>query len=171
MIAHGTLPKQHKTNQNQQILLDTLQINSISTLYILEILAEKMSEKKQGTIAVITSLTVENNNHHNYIYACSKAVVANYLKGFSYNLRKKNIKVLDIRPALIKTPMTEHLQKKIVVTPEHIAKDIFTAIVKGNKRIIYTPFYWRFIMLIIRNIPETFFSFLYELYCIWNKKK
>ena len=167
-IAHGVFPNQNKVDDSEQILFDTLQVNSISTLYILEFLAKKM---QKGTIGVLTSLTVENSNRNNYIYACSKALVANYLKGFAYKLQKKNIKVLDIRPALVKTPMTKHLQKKNAISPDYIAKDIFIAICKGNKRVVYTPHYWRFIMFVLRNIPEKLFYLFYFLYNFRYKSK
>ena len=43
--------------------------------------------------------------------------------------------------------------------PEVISKGIFNAI-KKKKETIYLPFFWRYIMLIIKFIPEKIFKHL-----------
>jgi decaprenylphospho-beta-D-erythro-pentofuranosid-2-ulose 2-reductase len=40
--------------------------------------------------------------------------------------------------------------------PEQVARDILAGI-DGGKAVIYTPGFWRLIMLIIRHIPEFVF--------------
>jgi decaprenylphospho-beta-D-erythro-pentofuranosid-2-ulose 2-reductase len=42
------------------------------------------------------------------------------------------------------------------VTPDKVANDIVAAIRK-RKRILYTPWFWRPIMLIVRNAPIALF--------------
>ena len=45
----------------------------------------------------------------------------------------------------------------LVAQPEKVASDILRA---GDmkKNVIYTPFFWRYIMLIIRSVPEPIFK-------------
>jgi short-subunit dehydrogenase len=45
----------------------------------------------------------------------------------------------------------------LVAQPEKIADDILKA-VKKKKNVIYTPFFWRYIMMIIRSVPEPIFK-------------
>jgi short-subunit dehydrogenase len=45
----------------------------------------------------------------------------------------------------------------LVAPPEKVAQDILSA-VRKKKNVIYTPFFWRYIMLIIRHIPEAIFK-------------
>jgi short-subunit dehydrogenase len=45
----------------------------------------------------------------------------------------------------------------LVVSPERVAKDIVTAITK-SKNVIYTPWFWRFIMLVIIHLPAFIFK-------------
>jgi len=51
--------------------------------------------------------------------------------------------------------MTEgmDLPPKLTATPKEVAKDIFDAQQSG-KDVIYTKWFWRYIMMIIRFIPE-----------------
>jgi hypothetical protein len=53
--------------------------------------------------------------------------------------------------------MTAHLPKgPLFASPEQVAQDIVSAIEK-KKCVLYTPWFWRWIMLIIRLIPESVF--------------
>jgi len=44
-----------------------------------------------------------------------------------------------------------------VATPEAVAKDIYRA-VQNRKNMVYVPWFWRFIMLMVRSIPEVLFK-------------
>jgi short-subunit dehydrogenase len=170
LIAHGILPEQKFAQNNWQPLKNTIQINSISTLFILEFLAQKMEQSKTGTIAVITSLAAENSNRDNYIYASSKALVSSFLKGFSDRMKSSKVRVLDIRPALVQTPMTEFMRKAKKMSPNFVANAIFRAIIQKQSGVLYVPNYWRFVMLILRNIPSNFFFAIHRLYALFRKK-
>lgn len=171
LIAHGILPDQNLASKDWSLVSKTIQINGISTLFILEYLAKRMEYAKEGTIAAITSLAVQNSNQKNYTYAASKAMVANFLKGLAMRLKKSGVKVVDIRPALVQTPMTTKLYKKLTITPESVALAIFLAITKASKRVVYIPSYYRWIMLFVANIPSNISSSLYGLFSLWNRKK
>jgi short-subunit dehydrogenase len=45
----------------------------------------------------------------------------------------------------------------LVASPESVAKGIFRAIAKG-KDVVYLPWFWRPIMLVVRSIPEGIFK-------------
>ena len=45
----------------------------------------------------------------------------------------------------------------LVASPEDIAASIERAVEK-KKNVLYTPFFWRYIMLIIRSVPEFLFK-------------
>ena len=54
--------------------------------------------------------------------------------------------------------MTAHVKKgPLFASPKDVAKDIVKAI-ENKKNILYTPFFWRWIMLIVRLIPEAIFK-------------
>jgi len=45
------------------------------------------------------------------------------------------------------------LPKKLTAQPNEVAKDIYNA-QQNNKNIIYTKWIWRYIMMVIKIIPE-----------------
>ena len=85
----------------------------------------------------------------------TRPVVSQGLRGA---LLPFNIHVVDIRPGLVDTPMTAHLKKGFLwSSPARIARIIVSGIAH-RRHTIYAPFYWRYIMLVIRLIPEFVFK-------------
>jgi short-subunit dehydrogenase len=65
---------------------------------------------------------------------------------------------MTIKPGFVSTPMTAHLtQSFLFVHPRFIAKEIRRGIEQGIE-LMYIPSYWRFIMMIIRALPEFIFK-------------
>ena len=66
--------------------------------------------------------------------------------------------MVTVKPGFVDTAMTWGLPGLFLVAPpEAVAADILKAVRKG-RNVIYTPFFWRYIMLIIRHIPEPVFK-------------
>ena len=65
---------------------------------------------------------------------------------------------MAIKPGFVDTPMTTNFKKGLLwATPEQVASDIVKGIDKKCDT-LYTPFFWRYIMLIIKAIPEFIFK-------------
>ena len=69
------------------------------------------------------------------------------------------MQVLTVKPGFVNTRMTEHLflPPKLTSDPSDVAGDIYNAQQKG-KDYLYTKNIWKFIMLIIKHIPEVLFK-------------
>jgi len=60
-------------------------------------------------------------------------------------------------PGFVDTPMTASFAKGALwATPDRVAADIVRALEAGFGT-IYTPWFWRWIMAIIRSVPERIF--------------
>jgi short-subunit dehydrogenase len=65
--------------------------------------------------------------------------------------------VLTILPGFVDTPMTAAIAKgPLWAQPETVATDIVKAIDRGFGA-VYTPWFWRWIMFLIRHVPERLF--------------
>ena len=66
--------------------------------------------------------------------------------------------MVTVKPGFVDTAMTWGLDGMFLVAPpEKVARDVLNAVAK-KKNVIYTPFFWRYIMLIIRSVPEFIFK-------------
>jgi decaprenylphospho-beta-D-erythro-pentofuranosid-2-ulose 2-reductase len=67
------------------------------------------------------------------------------------------VNVLTVKPGFVQTEMLKAAQKPMFpITPEKAAEDIYRAMC-ARKQQIYTPWFWTWIMLAVRNIPSVMF--------------
>lgn len=159
LIAHGVLPEQEACQKDFDQAAQSLHTNFMSVVSLLTPIANRLEEQNHGCIAVISSVAGDRGRQSNYVYGTAKAAVSTFLSGLRNRLSKSGVAVVDIRPGFVDTPMTAEFEKKgfLWAQPEAIAKGIIRAIDK-KKDIVYLPFFWRWIMLIIRCIPERIFK-------------
>ncbi len=158
LLAYGTLPDQEQCEADRNEAVKQLNINFISAQNILSVIAERFIEQGQGQIIAISSVAGDRGRKSNYIYGAAKGALSIYLQGLRNRLSAHNVQVLTVKPGFVDTPMTKDFKKGILwSTPERVAKDIVRAMDK-RRDVIYTPWFWKYIMLIIKFIPETIFK-------------
>ena len=158
LVAFGTLGDQKASERDITVAMQELHTNCLSVISILTHSANLMEQQGSGTIAVISSVAGDRGRQSNYVYGTAKGALTIFLQGLRNRLAKKNIHVLTIKPGFVDTPMTVDFKKGLLwVSPEVIAQGIVKAINK-NKDVVYLPFFWRYIMLIIKLIPEKIFK-------------
>jgi len=137
--------------------LGEITTNGTSVISLMTLAGEQLAQQGQGAIAVISSVAGDRGRQSNYVYGSAKALVSAFASGLRQRLAKKGVHVITIKPGFVDTPMTAHLKKGALwAKPDQVARDISRAIDKGQS-IVYTPGFWRFIMLIIKHIPEFIF--------------
>lgn len=158
LIAHGSLSEQAACQGDFSLLQQEMNINALSYFSFLEILAEYFEQRRSGSIAVIGSVAGDRGRQSNYVYGAAKGAVALYLQGLRQRLQKSGVQVLTIKPGFVDTPMTREFKKGLLwAKPDAVGRSIVTAVDKGRD-VLYTPWFWRWIMLIIKLIPETVFK-------------
>lgn len=158
-IGFGYLGEQSKAaedwNEAQQII-DT---NFTGAVSISNIAANDFEKKKKGTIIIVSSVAGERGRQSNYTYGSAKAGLTAYASGLRNRLFKSGVHVLTVKPGFVDTPMTYgmNLPKLLTASPQKVGKDIYEAAIK-RKNVLYTAFYWRWIMCVVRSIPEFVFK-------------
>lgn len=129
--------------------------NYTGAVSILNIVARYYRSQKQGCIAGISSVAGERGRQSKLIYGSTKAALTAYLDGLRNKLFKDNVHVVTVKPGFVFTRMTEtlNLPKPLTAQPEEVGKAVYQAVQK-KKNIIYVRWMWRWIMLIIKCIPE-----------------
>jgi decaprenylphospho-beta-D-erythro-pentofuranosid-2-ulose 2-reductase len=155
----GYLGDQLKAESDWQECQRILQVNYIGAVSILNIIANEYAGLGAGTIAGISSVAGERGRQSNYFYGSAKAGFTAYLSGLRNRLFHKKVHVLTVQPGFVYTKMTENmpLPKLLTATPQQVAGSVFNAIEK-KKNVVYIKWFWRWIMLIIKSIPESIFK-------------
>lgn len=158
LLAAGTLPDQAACVADFATAQGEITVNAIAPIALLTELANRFEQQGSGTLAVITSVAGDRGRQSNYVYGASKAMVSVFLQGLRNRLFKSGVAVLDIKPGFVDTPMTAAFPKGALwAQPSQVAADIVEAIDKRRAR-LYTPWFWRWIMLVIGAIPEVIFK-------------
>ncbi len=129
--------------------------NYLGITSLFDTIANDFESRGSGLMVVISSVAGDRGRKSNYCYGAAKAAFSVYLSGLRNRLNDTNVQVLTVKPGFVATSMTEgmDLPAKLTAQPEQVADDIFHAQQKG-KNVIYSKWIWRWIMLIIKHIPE-----------------
>jgi decaprenylphospho-beta-D-erythro-pentofuranosid-2-ulose 2-reductase len=158
LVAHGSLPDQKECEAQFGSTLKEISINGTSVLSILTHIANIIEMQKSGVIAVITSVSGDRGRRSNYVYGAAKGMVSIFLQGLRNRLSSSGVYVLDIKPGFVDTPMTDGMVKGVLwVSPCVVAECIVQGI-NRRKATIYCPYYWKYIMLVIKSIPDFVFK-------------
>lgn len=136
-----------------------LMTNYIGAVSILNIVANDFEKQKAGVIVGISSVAGERGRQSNYLYGSAKAGFTAYLSGLRNRLFKSKVHVLTVKPGFMQTKMLAGLStpKSLTAQPNQVARYIVRAI-KGKKNNVYVFPIWKWIMLVIKNIPEPVFK-------------
>ena len=160
ILCHGYLPDQAETERNFDEARKTIDINFLSAVAVLSLAADFLEQRQSGYIAAISSVAGDRGRQSNYTYGASKAALTTYLQGLRNRLYRSGVFVITIKPGFVDTPMTSGLvdpDSPLVAAPEKVARDIDRAI-QTRRNVLYSPFFWRWIMTVIRLIPEWLFK-------------
>lgn len=156
LIAYGTLGNQQDCQQDRVAMLQELTTNFLSPASLLHAVAPVMAH---GTIAVIGSVAGDRGRQSNYVYGAAKGGLRVFTQGLRHRLAGRGVDVVLVQPGFVDTPMTADITKKgpLWAKPDRVARDIHRAMARGKPAILYTPWFWRWIMLIIRMVPDAIF--------------
>ncbi|MHA4808155.1 SDR family oxidoreductase [Flavitalea flava] len=155
----GYLGEQKQAETDWKEAERIIQVNYTGAVSILNIVANFYETQQKGTIVGISSVAGERGRQSNYLYGSAKAGFTAYLSGLRNRLFHHNVHVVSVQPGFVYTKMTENLPlpKLLTATPQDVAATIYKAIQK-KKNTVYVKWFWRWIMLIIKSIPEFIFK-------------
>jgi hypothetical protein len=159
LVAHGVLSDQKACEASVERMLADVETNALGVLALLTLAADGFEARRGGTIAVISSVAGDRGRASNYVYGAAKGMVSLFLQGLRNRLAAAGVQVLTIKPGFVDTPMTAAIAKggPLWATADDIARGIVAAIDRGRD-VVYLPWFWRPIMLVIRLIPERLFK-------------
>lgn len=159
----GVLPEQTELEKDWTVFDESLRANFTGVARLLHdisnYLVNKSPDGAKSRIVVVSSVAGLRGRKSNYGYGTPKGALLVLMSGLRGRLASGGHTVTAVLPGFIRSPMTAHLDTTggLWAEPEKVASDILKAADSG-KSLIYTPWIWRWIMLVIRAIPETIFK-------------
>jgi short-subunit dehydrogenase len=154
LLAYGVLGDERGAEKDLDEAEQLLQTNFTSAAGWLMAGAEAFEEQGHGSLVAIGSVAGDRGRQSNYLYGAAKGGLALLMQGLAHRFAGSEIKVLTVKPGFVDTPMTAAFDKgPLWASPEQIAAGICKAVAKKESGAIYLPWFWFWIMMIIRNLP------------------
>jgi short-subunit dehydrogenase len=159
VCAVGLLGDQRENEIDPAAAERVMRANYEGPALMLSALAEAFAVRGQGVIVGISSVAGERGRASNYVYGSAKAGMTAFLSGLRNRFGKTGVHVVSVLPGFVDTRMTEGMALPAALTaqPDEVAQAIWRA-VERKKDVIYVRPLWRWIMAIIRAIPEALFK-------------
>ena len=121
--------------------------------------AALLERQKAGRLVVVSSVAGDRGRQSNYVYGAAKAGLSVLVEGIAHRLARSGAHAVAIKAGFVDTPMTAHLKRGGLLWAKAatVARDIKAAAERPGRPVVYTPWFWRFIMLVVRNVPAFIF--------------
>jgi short-subunit dehydrogenase len=161
IIGQGVMLDSGEADKDLNTSLAMVAINTLSCMAVLTSASQSITPDR-GFILVLGSVAGDRGRASNYLYGASKAALETVVSGISLNRQNANITYLLVKPGQTRTSMTRHLHTDgfLWSDADDVARAVCSRIEKGKGGVLYTPWYWHPIMLVIRMLPNFVLRYL-----------
>jgi short-subunit dehydrogenase len=163
LIAYGVLGHQAEAEVDLTAARRLLEVNFTSAA-LWALASERLlaaAVGKDGLIVGLGSVAGDRGRKSNFVYGAAKGGLALILQGMAHRaaLTPGAPRAMVVKLGFVDTPMTAVFKKggPLWATPDQAAEAIDKAMARPAA-IAYAPWFWRWIILIIRCVPEAVFN-------------
>ena len=158
VLCFGALGDQAQAQSDAAEARRIVDTNFTGAVSILGHFANHLEEKRAGFLCALSSVAGDRGRQSNYVYGAAKAGLTVFLQGLRNRLYRSGVRVVTIKPGFVDTAMTFGRPGMfLVASPQSAARRIVAAVEKGKDQ-AYVPGFWRWVMLVIRLLPERIFK-------------
>jgi decaprenylphospho-beta-D-erythro-pentofuranosid-2-ulose 2-reductase len=158
LIAYGISGDQERALTDLEHARDVIEINFVSVALWLLAIHARHDPARPLSLVVIGSVAGDRGRGSNFVYGSAKGGLDRFLEGLQHACSDTELRIVRVKPGFVDTPMTAGIVKgsQLWATPERVAADIQRAVDRG-RAVVYTPWFWCPIMMIIRHLPRFVF--------------
>jgi NAD(P)-dependent dehydrogenase (short-subunit alcohol dehydrogenase family) len=154
VVTAGMFATQETLEADTELARRLLLVNFANTVAFCEHARKRLLLRGGGTLCVFSSVAGERGRKPVLLYGSAKAGLTRYLEGLDHKFRAQGLRTVCVKPGFVKTSMTDGLTPPpFAGEPEAVARIVLRAIDRGTP-VVYAPSVWRWIMLVIRNLPR-----------------
>jgi len=148
-------PKSEK-KFNLDKIREIMEVNYFGTMNSINSIYDYFSEKKNGQISIISSVSGYRGLPAAGAYCASKSALTSFTESLYFEMKRINVRVSLISPGFIKTPMTDvnDFRMPMIKSPEFAAEEIYNGLINDKSFEIHFPKTFTFMMKIIQILPN-----------------
>ncbi|HVO22576.1 MAG TPA: SDR family NAD(P)-dependent oxidoreductase [Candidatus Margulisiibacteriota bacterium] len=154
VVTAGLFATQEQLEADAALRRDLLTADFTNTIQFCEEARQRLLAAGGGTLCVFSSVAGERGRKPVILYGAAKAGLSRYLEGLDHKFRAQGLRTVCVKPGFVKTGMTAGLKPPpFAAEPDDVAVAVLKAI-DGGRPEVYVPGIWRWVMLVIRNLPR-----------------
>lgn len=159
LLFYGVLGDQRRSEIDLAHAREIIQVDFSSAAEWALAAADLLERQGRGALVVVSSVAGDRGRKSNYVYGAAKAGLTVLVQGIAHRLASSGARAVAIKCGLVDTPMTAAFAKggPLWARPEQVAQIVRIATERGGP-LLYAPWFWRWIMLVIRLIPTRIFN-------------
>ncbi|WP_417482287.1 SDR family NAD(P)-dependent oxidoreductase [Maricaulis sp.] len=163
LIFYGLLGEQERANTDTAHALEIIDVNFRSTAaWVMEgARLLEASRAPRRVLLAVSSVAGDRGRRSNFVYGAAKGGLAILLQGVAHKWAalEHGPRAIVMKLGFVDTPMTAGIEKSgpLWTKPDRMAVLVENSLNKRGPD-IYAPWYWRFIMLIVRFTPTALFN-------------
>ena len=159
LVAFAVMPDQELVERDTEALLELADVNVRATLALLEAAAARLESRPGTFLCAFSSVAGDRGRRKNYAYGATKAALSVAMEGLWARLSPKGVAVLCVKAGPADGAMSWGVfppDSPLLVAPERVARDVLSAL-EHRRRVVYTPWFWRPVMALLRALPAPIF--------------
>ena len=160
LLAYGILGLQNNAETAPEDTEKIITTNFTSAAAWCLVAADAFERQNHGRLVVLGSVAGDRGRASNYLYGATKGGLAILVQGIAHRLADTRASAVLLKLGFVDTPMTAHIGRKGVLwsRPETIGRNVVRICERAAvPPIVYLPWFWRWIMLVIRFTPSAIF--------------
>ncbi len=154
IVTAGVFGTQDQLEADVELARAVVTVDFAHTVIFCEHVRKQLLSRGGGTLCVFSSVAGDRGRKPVAIYGAAKAGLSHYLESLDHKHRGDGLVTVCVKPGFVKTSMTAGLSPPpFAGEPDAVARDVLRAIDRGTP-LVYTPWIWRWVMLVIRGIPR-----------------
>jgi short-subunit dehydrogenase len=157
LLAQGILGDAQQRDTDPDCAELVLRTNLVAPARLLALLAPRLGAG--GCIAALSSVAGDRGRAKVGVYGASKAGLDSLLSALRQRMQASGVRVLTLKPGFVDTPMTAALpHTPLFASAAEVGRGIVRAVDARRDGVVYLPWWWRFVMLAIKALPERVFK-------------
>lgn len=154
----GALGDQLKARASLTTIKDIIDSNYVGIATTFSVAANLMEQQGSGCLCVLSSVAGDRGRQSNYLYGSAKSGMSSFMQGLRNRLYPSGVRVITIKLGFIDTKMVAGKSGTFLMASPEAAGAYIAKKISHGADVVYFPFFWRYVMLIISHIPEFIFK-------------
>jgi short-subunit dehydrogenase len=158
VVTVGELGDQLMAQKDAAFTRRIIEANYVGVVSLLTHAANYFEHQRRGAIIAIGSVAGDRGRPSNYVYGSAKSGLDRFLQGLRARLFRSGVQVLTVKPGFVDTRMTFGRPGVILAcSPSRVALAAIHGL-ERRRNVVYVPWWWFWIMLAVRAVPESVFK-------------